>query len=90
MKVKVRYLSWGIARSFGSSNKVETIHLSGEAKYQAVLDILNEKVKHHGKKDEELLDTFVLLCDGRVIHRVKDEAVSPDCNILVGYADFGG
>jgi hypothetical protein len=90
LEVKVRYLSWGIAKSFGSSEKVETIDLSGEAKYQDVLHILEEKLTHHGEQDEELLDTFVLLCDGRVLHRIKDETLNPNCKILVGYADFGG
>ncbi len=90
MEVRVRYLSFGIAKSFGSSEKLETIHLSREAKYQDVLNVLGDKLRCHRREDEELLETFVLLCDGRVIHRIKDETVSSDCKILVGYADFGG
>jgi hypothetical protein len=90
LEVKIRYLSWGIAKSFGSSEKVETINLSNEAKYQDVLDILEKKLRYHGERDEELLETFVLLCDGIVLHRIKDENLNPSCKILVGYADFGG
>lgn len=90
LDVKVRYLSWGIAKSFGSPEKVETVNLPGEAKYQDILDMLEKKLKRHASKGEKLLDTFVLLCNGRVLHRIKHEPLDPDCNILVGYADFGG
>lgn len=48
MEVRIRYLSHEIAKSFGSSGKVETIHISGDAKYEDVLDILREKLRCHG------------------------------------------
>lgn len=90
MDVKIRYLSHEVAKSFGSSEKVETIHLPDQAKYEDVLNMLEEKLRCHGKTDEELLDTFILLCEDGVVHRIKDEALNHDCKVLVGYADFGG
>lgn len=90
MKVKVRYLSRGIAKCFGSSEKVETIHVSDNAKYEDILSILREKLRRHGEVDERLLDTFIFLCEGRVLLRIKDESLNSDCKVLVGYADFGG
>lgn len=90
MEVKVRYLSRGIAEYFGSSEKVETIHVSGEAKYEDVLSIFKEKLKRHGEVDERLLDTFLFICGGRMLLSIKDESLNSDCTFLVGYADTGG
>jgi len=90
MEVKVRYLSREIAKSFGSSEKVETIHISGDAKYEDVLSRLREKLKRHGEVDERLLDTFVFICGGKALLRIRDEALNSDCEVLVGYADTGG
>ena len=90
MEVKVRYLTREIAKSFGSAGKVETIHVSGEAKYEDLLNIFREKLSHYGKVDERMMDTFIFLCEGRVLLRIKDEALNSDCKVLVGYADFGG
>ena len=90
MEVKVRYLSRGIAKYFGSSEKVETIHVSGEAKYEDVLSIFREKLRRHGEVDERLLDTFVFICGGRVLLSIRNESLNSDCTVLVGYADTGG
>jgi hypothetical protein len=90
MEVKVRYLSREIAKYFGSSEKVETIHVSGDAKYEDILSILRGKLRRHGEVDERLLDNFIFLCEGRVLLRIRDEALNSDCKVLVGYADFGG
>ena len=89
MEVKVRYLSRGIAEYFGSSGKVETIHVSGEAKYADVLSIFR-KSRRHGGVDERLLDTFLFICGGRVLLSIKDEFLNSGCEVLVGYADTGG
>jgi len=90
MEVKVRYLSRGIAKYFGSSGKVETINFSSEAKYEDVLSIFREKLIRHGEVDERLLDTFVFICRGRVLLSIKNESLNSDCTVLVGYADTGG
>jgi hypothetical protein len=90
MEVKVRYLSNEIAKHFGSSGKVETIHVSGDAKYEDVLSVLREKLKRYGKVDEKLLDTFVFICGGRALLNIRDEALNSNCEVLIGYADTGG
>lgn len=90
MEVKVRYLSHEIAKYFGSSGKVETIHVSGDAKYQDILSILGEKLRRHGEVDERMLDALIFLCEGRVLQRIRDEALNSYCEVFVGYADFGG
>jgi len=90
MEVKVRYLSHEIAKHFGSSGKVETIHVSGDAKYEDVLSVLREKLKRYGKVDEKLLDTFVFICGGRALLSIRDEALNSNCEVLIGYADTGG
>lgn len=90
MKVKVRYLSHEIAKCFGSSGKVEPIHVSDDAKYENILSILREKLRRCGKVDEKLLDTFVFISGGRALLSIKDETLNSDCEVLVGYADTGG
>ncbi|MDH5374728.1 MAG: hypothetical protein OEZ21_03405 [Candidatus Bathyarchaeota archaeon] len=90
MEVRIRYLSHEIAKSFGSSDKVETIHISDDSKYGDVLSRLREKLKHHGEVDERLLDTFVFICGGKALLSIKDEALNSDCEVMVGYADTGG
>jgi hypothetical protein len=90
MEVRIRYLSREIAKTFGSSGKVETIQFSGDAKYQDVLSVLREKLRRHGEVNERLLDNFLILCDGMVLLRMKDKVLNPDCKVLVGYADTGG
>jgi len=90
MEVKVRYLSRGIAEYFGSSGKVETIHVSGEAKYEDVLSMFRKKLSRNGEMDERLLDTFVFICDGRVLLSIRTESLTSNCTVLVGYADTGG
>lgn len=90
MEVKVRYLSRGIAKYFGSSEKVETIHVSGDGKYEDVLSIFREKLRRHGEVDERLLDTFIFICGGRVLMSIRNESLNSDCTVLVGYANTGG
>lgn len=90
MEVKIRYLSHEIAKCFGSSGKVETIHVSGDAKYENILSILREKLRRYGKVVERLLDTFVFTCGGRALLSIRGEALNPDCEVLVGYGDTGG
>ena len=90
MKVKVRYLSRGIAKYFGSSEKVETIHISGDAKYEGILSIFRKKLSRNGEMDERLVDTFVFICDGRVLLSIRNESLTSNCTVLVGYADTGG
>jgi len=90
MEVKVRYLGRVIAKYFGSSEKVETIHVSSDAKYEDILSIFREKLRRHGEEDERLLDTFVFICGGRVLLSIKDESLTSGCEVLVGYADTGG
>jgi len=90
MEVKVRYLSRGIAKYFGSSEKVETIHVSGDAKYEDLLSIFRKKLSRNGEMDERLLDTFVFICRGRVLMSIRNESLNSNCEVLVGYADTGG
>ena len=90
MEVRVRYLSREIAKSFGSSGKVETLHFSGDVKYEDILSMFKEKLRRHGEMDERLVDTFVFICGGRALLSIKDEALNSDCDVLVGYADTGG
>jgi molybdopterin converting factor small subunit len=90
MEVKVRYLGRVIAKYFGSSEKVETIHVSDGAKYEDLLSIFRKKLRRHGEVDERLLDTFLFVCGGRVLLNIKDESLNSGCEVLVGYADTGG
>jgi len=90
MEVKVRYLGLGIAEYFGSSEKVETIHVSGDVKYKDILSMFREKLSRHGKLDERLLDTFIFICRGRVLLSIRNESLDSGCEVLVGYADTGG
>jgi len=90
MEVKVRYLSREIAKSFGSSWKVETIHVSGDASYEDLLNIFKDKLSHNGKIDERMIDALVFICGGRPLLTIKNEPLNPDCTVLVGYADTGG
>jgi len=90
MEVKIRYLSHEIAKYFGSSKKIETIHFSADVKYEDILSLLKKKLRRYGKMDERLLDTFVFICGGRALLNIRDEALNSDCEVLVGYADTGG
>jgi len=90
MEVRVRYLSREIAKSFGSSGRVETLHIPGNAKYEDILAIFKEKLRRDGEVDEELMDTFIFLCGGRALLSIRNEALNSDCDVLVGYADTGG
>ena len=90
MEVKIQYLTHEIAKYFGSSWKVETIHVSDDAKNENTLSILGKKLRRYGKVDERLLDTFVFTCRERALLSIKGEALNSDCEVLVGYGDTGG
>jgi len=90
MEVKVRYLTREIAKSFGSAGKVETIHVSGDARYEDLLNIFKDKLSHNGKVDERMMDALVFICGGRPLLTIRDETLNSDCTVLVGYADTGG
>jgi len=90
MEVKVRYLTHEIAKSFGSAGKVETIHVSGDVKYEDLLDIFKDKMSHNGKVDERMMDALVFICGGRPLLTIRNETLDSDCTILIGYADTGG
>ena len=90
MDVRVRYLSREIAKSFGSSGKVETLHFSDNTKYEDVLSMFKERLRRHGEVDERSTDTFIFICGGRALLTIKNEALNSDCDVLVGYADTGG
>lgn len=44
MEVKLRYPTHEIMKSFGSAGKVETIHVSRDAKYEDLLNTFREKL----------------------------------------------
>jgi len=90
MEVKARYLTREIAKSFGSAGKVETIHVSGDARYEDLLNIFKDKLSHNGKVDERMMDALVFICGGRPLLTIRDETLNSDCTVLVGYADTGG
>jgi len=89
MEVRVRYLSNEIAKSFGSSNKVETIHISDDAKYKDILYVFKKKLRDCGTMGERLMDTLVFICGGRPLLSIKEESLTSNCDVLVGYADTG-
>jgi len=90
MEVKVRYLTHEIAKSFGSAGKVETIHVSGDIRYEDLLDIFREKLSNNNNVDERMMDALVFICGGRPLLTIKNETLESDCTVLVGYADTGG
>lgn len=90
MEVKVRYLTHEIAKSFGSAGKVETIHVSGNAKYEDLLNIFGEKLRHNEEVDERMMDALVFICGDRPLLTIRNETLDSDCTVLVGYADTGG
>jgi len=90
MEVKVRYLTHEIAKSFGSAGKMETIHVSGDIRYEDLLDIFREKISNNNNVDERMMDALVFICGGRPLLTIKNETLESDCTVLVGYADTGG
>jgi len=90
MEVKVRYLTHEIAKSFGSAGKMETIHVSGDIRYEDLLDIFREKLSNNNNVDERMMDALVFICGGRPLLTIKNETLESDCTVLVGYADTGG
>lgn len=96
VEVKMRYLSHDVARHFGSSKKTEIVHLSDNAIYEHLLGLLKEKYEtavkklYKGKLKEKMLDTFVLICEGKPLLTIRDKLVNPDIEVLVAYLGYGG
>lgn len=97
VEVKIRYLSRDIAEHFGSHKELrEVIHLSDNAKYEHLLNLLGEKYEkaiklEHGKELKGgMLDAFIFICEGTPLRRIRDKSVNQDNEVLVAYADFGG
>lgn len=92
----MRYLSQDIAKHFGSSGQTETIRLSDNAMYEHLLGLLKEKYEVASKKlygakpKAKLLDTFVILSEGRPLQTLRDKLIKPDTEILVAYVGLGG
>jgi len=38
---------------------------------------------------ERLMDTLVFICGGRPLLSIKEESLTSNCDVLVGYADTG-
>ncbi len=89
MRVQIRYLTYEIAKSFGSAEKSELLQLPSDAKYGELLDRFKGRIMPKGD-GERLMDSLVFICDGRPLISIKDELVDSGCTILVGYADTGG
>lgn len=96
MEVKMRYMSYDIAKYFGSRENRETIHLSDNATYEHLLCLLEKKYDRaikqlYGKKlREKMLDTFIFICEGKPLRTIRDKMINPDGEVLVAHADFGG
>jgi hypothetical protein len=96
MEAKMKYLSYDIAKYFGSRKNKETIHLSENATYEHVLSLLEKKYErafkqlHGGKLERKMLDAFIFITEGRPLRTMQDKIVNPDREVLVAYADFGG
>jgi hypothetical protein len=89
MEVRIRYLSYDMAEQFGSRKKREVVHLSDDATYEDLLGLLEKKYEK-AELEEEILDTFIFICEGRPLRTIRDELINPNGEVLVGYADFGG
>ena len=96
VEVKMKYLSHDVAKHFGSLKKTEIVHLSDSAMYEHLLGLLKEKYEtaikqlYGGKLKEKMLDTFVLICEGKPLQTVRDKLINPDIEVLVAYLGFGG
>ena len=96
MEAKMRYLSYDIAKYFGSRKNRETVHRSDNATYEHLLSLLEKKNEkafkqlHGGKLEKKMLDAFIFISEGRPLRTMQDKIVNPDREVLVAYADFGG
>jgi len=90
MKIKVRYLSREIARSFGSSGKSDTVDFPSSAKYRDILTRFSEKLRKRGVTDERPMDALVFICNGRSLLNIENETIDANCEVIIGYADTGG
>ena len=96
MEAKMKYLSYDIAKYFGSRKNKETIHLSENATYEHLLSLLEKKYErafkqlHGGKLEKKMLDAFIFISEGRPLRTMQDQIVNLDREMLVAYADFGG
>jgi len=95
MKAKIRYLSYEIAKRFGSYKKREIIHLPDNSTYGQLLVFLEKRYRKiteqsRYEKNEKVLDSFIFLSDKGPLHRVRDKNIDPNDEILVAYADVGG
>lgn len=96
LEVKMRYLSHDVAKHFGSSKKTEIVHLSDNAMYKHLIGLLKEKYEtaikqlYGGKLKEKMLDTFVLICEGKPIQRIRNKLINPDIEVLIAYLGYGG
>jgi len=85
-----------MAKCFDSKEKREVINLSDDARYEELLKLLNERYKkavetlYSGKYKETMFDTFIFLCEGNFIQRMKDKLITRNSEVLVAYADVGG
>jgi len=96
LEVRIRYLSREMAKLFGSDKKREIISLSDNAKYEDLLNLLNEKYKkavetlYGGKYREMMSDVFMFICKGNFVEGMSDKKINPNSEVLVAYADIGG
>jgi hypothetical protein len=96
MEVEVRYLTRDIAKYFRSANKREIIHLPNNAKYENLLNLLEEKYEpapkseQRGKMKQKMLDFFVFISEGASLLSIRNKTVNPNNKVLVAYADTGG
>lgn len=96
MNVKMRYLGYEVAKHFGSPKKREVIYVSNNASYEHLLALLKKRYEKaieqlYGRKfKENMLDTFVFISEGKTLRTIMDKRITPDVEVLVACADFGG
>jgi len=89
MEVRIRYLSYDIAKQFGSNKKKEVIYLSDDATYADLLGLLEKKYEAAGFR-EDMLDIFFFVCGGEPLRAIGNRTINPDREILVAHKVFGG
>jgi len=89
MEVRIRYLGYDIAEQFGSRMKREVVHLSDEATYEDLLDLLEKRYGKTGLR-AEMLETFFFICEGKPLRAIENESINPDREVLVAHKVFGG
>ena len=89
MEVRIRYLGHDIAEQFGSHKKREVVHLSDDATYEDLLELLEKK---YGKAESEgeVFDTFFFVCGGQPIRSKGNRPINPDMEVLIAHKVFGG